>query len=446
MHSNLEKQEMANYLGISDELDLFSDIPAKFRKKAINIGKGVSEFEMIQEAREISSLNRGPDMINFLGNGIYDRIVPSSVDSLIGRSEFLTAYTPYQAEMSQGVLQSLFEYQSLMCELTGMDVANSSMYDGFTTLGEAVRMAYRINEKPEVLIPENIYGDKLKVVESYLCGLQIKLIKYRIDTKTGFIDLDDLQGKISDRTSSIVAEMPNSYGILDENIVKISQIKKNALLIAYVDPISLGMIVPPGEYGADIVVAEGQQLGIHMNFGGPALGILSFKKDYARKSPGRIIGETVDNRGKKAYVMTLQTREQHIRREKATSNICTNQALMAVASAIYLSTVGPSGLRKIAENTYKSARETKNRLSAVKIASKMQLLGKPFSDVLISFDKDVMALRSFLAGKGINGGVAAGVLFSTQSYPPNKGAFFSVTEKTTMNDIDALVRAMEVFQ
>ncbi len=445
MQSNLEKQEIAKFLNISDEMDLFLDIPAQYRKREIGIPSGISEYEVIEEARRAASYNKSAGMLNFLGNGIYRRIVPASVDSIIGRSEFLTAYTPYQAEMSQGVLQSLFEYQTYMCELTGMDVSNSSMYDGFTTLGEAVRMAHRINERRDILIPENIYDDKLKVMNSYLSGLNVRLVSYSVSKNTGFIDLDDIQSKLSKDTSAIVVEMPNSYGVIDENVIKVSQIKGDALLIAYVDPISLGMISPPGDYGADIVAAEGQQLGIHMNYGGPGLGILTFRKDYIRKSPGRIIGETQDNRGKRAYVMTLQTREQHIRREKATSNICTNQALMAIAATVYLGVIGPGGLKKIAQTTYVNSRSLKKKLSSMKSAGNSQITGKPFSDVLIEFKTDVSGLQEFLAANGINGGISLQKLASSPSLIPN-AAFFTATETTTSWEIDRLAATMEVFK
>ncbi len=445
MQSNSEKQEIAEFVGISDEMELFADIPEKFRKTGLKINPGISEYEVISRAINIAGKNGGSDLVNFLGNGIYDRVVPATVDSIISRSEFLTAYTPYQAEMSQGALQSLFEYQTFMAELTGMDISNSSMYDGFSTLGEAVRMAHRINEKRDVLIPENIYDDKLKVMESYLYGLPVRLVKYSIDRRSGFINIDDIQSKITDNTSAIVVEMPNALGIIDENVPKVQQIRKNALIIAYVDPVSLGMLAPPGDYGVDIVAAEGQQLGIHMNFGGPTLGILSFKKDYVRKSPGRIIGETVDRNGRRAYVMTLQTREQHIRREKATSNICTNQALMAIAATVYLGTVGPSGLRKIAETTYIKSRKLKESLTRLKIANKQQLTGKPFSDVLVSFRKDVEGLQAYLSNHGINGGLSLSKLSREAASAISNAAFFSTTEKTTDEAIAMLAEALEVF-
>lgn len=441
-----EHEEMLRVLNIKNKDELFSDVPGKVRKTSLDIPEGISEFDVLSKAREISALNRGVGYTNFLGNGIYDRVVPTSVDSLIGRTEFLTSYTPYQAEMSQGVLQSLFEYQSLVSQLTGMDVTNSSMYDGFTALGEAVRMAYRINGKHEMLVPETIYKDKLHVIETYMAGLHFKTVTYRIDPETGFTDLEDLQSKITENTSAIITEMPNGLGVIDENVPRIREIKKDALLIAYVDPISLGILNPPGEYDADIVVAEGQQLGIHKSYGGPLLGILSFKNDHVRKSPGRIIGESIDVNGKRAFVMTLQTREQHIRRQKAMSNICTNQALMAIAAATYLSVVGPSGLKKVATVTYSNARRLKSGLNSLQKSSEVQITGQPFSDVLVSLRYDIPDLQGKLFQKGILGGLPLSRFLPEDNPFPGNSHFFSVTEKNTPEEISKLLSTLEVIQ
>ena len=441
-----EHEEMLKILNIKDKDDLFSDVPRKVRKSSLNIPEGISEFGVLSAAKEISSMNRGVGYTNFLGNGIYDRVVPTSVDSLIGRTEFLTSYTPYQAEMSQGVLQSLFEYQSLMSQLTGMDVTNSSMYDGFTALGEAVRMAYRINGKTEVLVPETLYRDKLEVIHSYLAGLNVKILTYRVDHETGYTDLEDLGNKVNDNTGAIICELPNGLGIIDANVPKIRELKKNALLIAYVDPISLGILTPPGEYDADIVVAEGQQLGIHKSYGGPLLGILSFKNEHIRKSPGRIIGESIDVNGKRAFVMTLQTREQHIRREKAMSNICTNQALMAIAAASYLSIVGSSGLKKVATATYSNASRLKKGLVTLKISSGAQITGQPFSDVIISFSKEISDLQGKLFQKKILGGLPLSRLLDHDHSFAENSHFFSVTEKNTAKEINELLSTLEVIQ
>lgn len=445
MSVNQEHEEMLNFLQIKDKSELFSDVPHNVRKKNLKMKPGISEFELVEEARNYSLMNRGPGLVNFLGNGLYDRVIPTSVDSLIGRTEFLTSYTPYQAEMSQGVLQSLFEYQSLMCQLTGMDVTNSSMYDGYTALGEAVRMAYRVNEKTEVLLPESIYNGKLEVIKSYLAGLHVKLIFYKVNMETGHIDLNDISSRVNDNTCAIVCEQPNGLGIIDENVSRLQEFKKNALLIAYVDPISLGILKEPGSYGADIVVAEGQQLGIHRSFGGPLLGILSFKNEHIRRSPGRIIGESVDSHGKRAFVMTLQTREQHIRREKAMSNICTNQALMAIAAASYLSIVGAEGLKKVATMTYQNAKKLRTSIAASGKLSPRQLSGKPFSDVLVSLASPTEKLQEKLYDKGILGGVSLSRFLShgKGEVIPNS-FFFSVTEKTCDREIEQLKRALEV--
>lgn len=442
--SNDEVSSMMAQLGIKNIDDLFRDIPESVRKKGIDIDNGVSEYEIVSLARERASLNRGTDFIKFLGCGIYDRVIPSSVDSLIGRSEFLTSYTPYQPEISQGMLQSMYEYQSIMSDLMGMDVTNSSMYDGFTALGEAVRMAFRINGKSDVLIPENMYENKIDVIESYIWGLGIKLIKYGVDRKTGQINLEDLSGKVGENTGAIIVENPNSFGILDENALRVHEIKKDALLISYVDPISLGVVTPPGEYGTDIAVSEGQQLGIHSFLGGPLLGIMSFRKEYARKSPGRIIGESVDRDGKKAYVMTLQTREQHIRREKAMSNICTNQALMALAAAAYVSTLGGPGLRKVALTTLSRSRELRKRISGINGFDADIFTGTSFSDVPVRSSHPVEKIREHLHSCGILGAIPLSKLIPSLSREYPNTSFFSVTEKNDSGQIEKLAECLEV--
>lgn len=440
-----ENSAMMDYIGIKGDNELFSDIPSAIRKRGISINKGMSEYEVVKLAEEIGSANSIDNYTNFMGCGIYDRIIPSAVDSIIGRTEFITSYTPYQAEFSQGMLQSLFEYQSLISDLMGMDMTNSSIYDGATALGEAVRMAHRINEKAEILIPENIYRSKMDVIHSYSAGLNLKFVTYSFEKGTGYLDLNDLSSKISANTSAIICENPNSFGIIDPNVTKIQEIKGDALLISYVDPISLGTVVPPGSYGADISVAEGQQLGIHRQFGGPLLGLFSFRKEYLRKSPGRIIGMTSDTKGKRAFVMTIQTREQHIRREKATSNICTNQALMALASAVYLSVVGPDGLRKIAKVTISQAKKLRDAVSGIRGYDARILSGTPFSDVLVKMPKNPADVQKALYSRGILGPVPSSALFSEVKGLDNT-AFFSVTEKTTDAMIKHLVDSLGAIQ
>ena len=444
MMSNNEESEMMKLLGIRDIDDLFADVPEGIKGKIIRIPNGISEDELIGEANLISHLNRNHEYYNFLGNGIYDRIIPSSVDAIVGRSEFETSYTPYQAEISQGMLQSLFEYQSIVSDLTEMDMTNSSMYDGYSALGEAVRMAFRINGKKEVLIPANMYDDKVKVIESYTEGLDMKFVRYSLDHNRGYVNLDDIQEKMTDNTAAIVCELPNAYGILDENIPRIQEIKKDSVLISYYDPISLGSVIPPGQYGTDIAVSEGQQLGLHPNFGGPLLGLFSFKKEHVRRSPGRIIGETLDTNGKRAFVMTLQTREQHIRRAKATSNICTNQALMALTALTYLSIIGKNGLKKIADATVSASSNLKNQMVKHNLIDPNTVTGVPFSDVLVSFKKQQNGLQQQLAKKMILGGLEMSRLINKKYDSINNAHFFSVTERTTKEHIGKLIDTLEV--
>ena len=429
---------MLDYLGFKNFEDLFSDIPAKIRKGNLRMDPHHSEYDLIRQAGFLASKNNYEDFSNFLGCGVYDRIIPSSVDSILSRSEFLTAYTPYQAEISQGMLQSLFEYQSIISDLFGMDVTNSSMYDGPTSLGEAVRMAIRVNERRVILLPENIYRNKMKIIENYTSGLNVVLQTYKLDDRTGMIDLNDIASKINQDVSAVVVENPNSYGIIDENVLKVKELLNGALLIAYVDPVSLGAVRPPGSYGADIAVAEGQQLGIHQNFGGPYLGIFTFRKELARKAPGRIIGQTTDVNGRTGYVMTLQTREQHIRRAKATSNICTNQALMAVAAVSYLTIIGPDGLRKVALASAENSIKLKKSLSSLGNVNADIFTGTSFSDVPVRIDIEVEKLQEKLKHDKIFGGIDASSLFAFPRKTDEHVYFFSVTEKTTDDDIKRL--------
>ena len=435
--SSKDGSGMLNFLSLDSVDALFSDIPKNSRTDGLKIGHGVEENELLLQAAAISGKNHASECINFLGNGAYRRIIPSVVDTVVSMGEFQTSYTPYQPEISQGMLQALFEYQSVISDLTAMDVTNSSMYDGPTALGEAARMAYRCSNGNEILIPSILYRNKLSVIQNYLAGLPVRMVPYRIDPSTGQIDLQDLEAKITDHTFGIVAENPSSLGVIDPNVMKIASIKKNALLITYYDPVSLGILKPPGEYGTDIAVGEGQQLGMHLNLGGPYLGLFSFANEYLRKSPGRIMGQTTDSQGRRAFVMTLQTREQHIRRDRAMSNICSNQALMAVAALSYLATVGPSGLKSVAARTFSNSKLLVDSFERAKIG-KFTMKGIPFSDVLINLQLDEKTLSTRLHKSCIAGGIAAGRILTTDA---KGGYFFSVTEATTHDHIQSLVKA-----
>ena len=439
-----ERSFMLQAMNMKSMDELFSDVPASMRKKGLRVPPGISEYELMEEAKNIAAMNRYEGYRKFLGCGIYDRIIPSSVDSIISRSEFLTSYTPYQPEMSQGMLQSLFEYQSLMSDLMGMDVTNASMYDGYSALAEAVRMAYRINGKTEVLIPETLYRGKLRVIESYTRGLGLKLISYGYEKETGFADLDDLSKKVGENVSSVICENPNGFGILDENVPSLREVVGKSMIISYVDPVSLGVIRPPGDYDSDIAVAEGQSLGVHKNLGGPLLGIMSFKREHIRKSPGRIIGESVDSDGKKAYVMTLQTREQHIRREKAMSNICSNQALMAVAASTYLSILGKKGLRNVALKTASNMKKLIETFRHVEGYNPDLFSGKHFLDLPVKAPVDNEKLRKSLLEKNIQGAIPFDSILPNLSDLFRNTSFFSVTEKHNDDDFSALKSALEV--
>lgn len=425
-----ETDEILNYLNIKSQDELFNDIPGKL-KVSIDLGAPMDEFSLIKSIEMEGKKNiRGT--INFLGNGIYDRFIPPLVDEIIGRNEFLTSYTPYQPEISQGILHSLFEYQSIISDLTEMDVTNSSMYDGFTSLAEAVRMAYRINGKNEVLIPENIYKSQLSIIKNYTEGLNLKFIKYSFGSD-GLINLEDIKNKNSDKTCAIIVANPNLFGLIDENAFHVNEIKKDSILITYYDPVSLGLIIPPGEYGTDIAVAEGQQLGIHMNYGGPLLGLFSFNKEYVHRSPGRLIGLSKDIQGRKAFVMTLQAREQHIRRAKAMSNICSNQALLAVASLAYLSIIGSDGLKKIALITMNKSKKLKKELGSIGVNPVFD--GINFSDNLFYFNRN-----DILEKNNISGGIKLSELSECIGY--KDASFFSVTEKTSDNSIEQLAKIL----
>jgi glycine dehydrogenase subunit 1 len=351
--SQAEREEMLKEIGVESIEDLLVDIPEEARFKGkLNLPPPLSEMEVEELLEDISSLN-DTGYINFLGAGVYDHYIPRVIDHIVSRSEFYTAYTPYQAEVSQGTLQAMYEYQSLISELTAMEVSNASMYDGASALAEAVLMALRIKKgRGKILIPENLNPLYRKVIESYLHGQKISLLEVRFDRDSGQLDVEDLERKI-ENASAIVLQHPNFFGILEDpfRIGSIAK-EKDVPFIVFFDPISLGILAPPGEYGADIAVAEGQSLGINLSFGGPYIGIFTTRREYIRQLPGRISGMTVDRDGKRGFVMALQTREQHIKRERATSNICTNQMLCALRVAVYLTIMGKAGIREVAEQSF----------------------------------------------------------------------------------------------
>ena len=339
--------------------DLFSNIPAKVRlKTALDLPALLSEPELLENLRAQSEQNR--ESSPFLGAGSYKHFIPSAVKHIVGRSEFYTAYTPYQAEASQGTLQAIYEYQSMICELTGMDVANASMYDGATALAEAALLACRVTGRKEVLVSAAVHPHYRELLKTYCAAADLIIREIPYDPKTG-LTAEALN--LCARSACFIVQQPNFFGNI-ESVSRLAEMihKNKSLFIVSVDPVSLGCLKAPGEYGADLVVGEGQALGNPQNFGGPGLGLFACRKEFLRQTPGRIVGATVDTEGKRGFVLTLSTREQHIRRERATSNICSNQALCALAACAYLSIMGKTGLKKVAELCLQKANYLKKLL------------------------------------------------------------------------------------
>jgi glycine dehydrogenase subunit 1 len=367
-HSDEDRKQMLERLGIESEDDLFEEIPAKFHlREPLPIGEGKTEPDTKRLFAEIAAKNNPSiGMISFLGGGVYDHFVPSAIRNLTSRPEFATAYTPYQPEVSQGTLRVIFEFQTHVSRITGMDVANASMYDAATALAEASLMAAKIKRRDKILYPANLNPRYLAVVTRYLAGQDIDLQEIPFVADTGEIDTGELGTKLSEDVAGVIVQTPNYFGGFERPWTYQSDIHdKGALLIAVVDPISLSILRPPGAWGADIVTGEGQSLGNEMNFGGPLLGFMACRKDYIRQMPGRIVSETTDVEGRTGYVLTLQTREQHIRREKATSNICTNQGLVATRATIYLSLLGETGFTELGRVCYEKAHQLAEMIQAI---------------------------------------------------------------------------------
>lgn len=355
-HTEEDKQAMLQKIGVKSFEELISVIPEKLRFKGnLNLPEALSELEAVKHCQALARLNsHQKEYVSFLGGGIYDHYIPAVIDHIISRSEFYTAYTPYQPEVSQGTLQTIYEYQSLICELFAMDVSNAGMYDAASAFAESCHMARSITKRNKILIADTIHPYYRQVIDTYTHGLNIPIVNCGCMLgDEGRVSLKGVEEAIDNDTAAILVQHPNFYGVL-EPVRELSAIahKYNALLIVCVDPISLGLLAPPGQYDADIAVGEGQVLGIPPSLGGPLLGILTCRKDFVRMLPGRLVGKTTDIEDKTGYVLILQTREQHIRREKATSNICTNEALCALAATIYLSVMGKEGIKEVSRQCY----------------------------------------------------------------------------------------------
>ena len=443
------KHEMMKEIGIKSIDELYADIPAKYRlRKPLNLPEGMSEFEVKKHVETLLSKGKTcNDMPVFLGAGCWPHYVPAVVEEVVHRSEFLTSYTPYQPEISQGMLQALFEYQSMICELTSMDVANCSMYDWASALGEAARMASRIKGRSEILIPKIIHPERMATLKTYAepAGITVKQVAY--DADEGQLSLEDLKAKLSDKTAAVYIENPTYLGFVEEQVDEISQEAHahGALFLVGLDPTSLGILKPPGEYGADIVIGEAQPLGNPMNYGGPLLGIMACRDDMIliRQMPGRIIGLTTTQDGKRSgFCMTMQTREQHIRREKATSNICSNEALCALASAVYMSLLGPEGLRELGEIVLSKARYAMELISKIKGIKTPVFKSYHFKEFTVGFDKiglSVKEVNDRLLERNIHGGKD----ISSEFPELGQTALFCVTEIHSKEEIQNLAEALE---
>jgi glycine dehydrogenase subunit 1 len=429
---------MLQQIGVHSIADLFRSVPSALQlKRPLNVPPALTEMELTQHMQQLAGRNRvGEKAVCFLGGGSYDHFIPAVVDAVAGRSEYYTAYTPYQAEASQGSLQVFFEYQTLICQLTGMDVANASLYDGGSAVAEAVLMARTITQRyGRILIAESVHPEYRRTLATYLTNLDVDI--QTLGTPQGFLDPDDLKQAIDEHTACVVVQQPNFFGGLEEveHLVQTAH-SKGALFIVSFDPISLGLLKRPGQYGADIAVAEGQCLGNPMVYGGPYLGILACQQQFVRKMPGRLVGQTVDRDGKRCWVLTLQTREQHIRREKATSNICTNQGLMALKAAVYLAALGPHGLKETAELCTRKAHYVAEQLTALP-GVRLKFKRPFFKEFTIAVEGNVSALLSRLLDRGFHGGLPLG-----RWYPALSDCVsVAVTEKRTRAEIDGLVKA-----
>ncbi|MFN2340485.1 MAG: aminomethyl-transferring glycine dehydrogenase subunit GcvPA [Halanaerobium sp.] len=435
-----EKNKMLKEIGIEAVEDLFQMIPeAVTAAEDLNISPGISELELMRTAQLQAGKNKSlEDQISFLGAGAYDHYVPGIIDALISRSEFYTAYTPYQAELSQGTLEAIYEYQSMICDLTGMGIANASMLDGGSAAAEAVTMAARITRNSKVLLPDTVNPAYREVIKTYGAGQDLEFVN--LESTETVLDPAQIEANLDDQTAVVVLQYPNFYGSLEkmEEISEIIKNNKKTLMLVIANPILLGILKAPADFGADIVVGEAQNLGSGLNYGGPNLGFMACQDDrkMLRQLPGRIVGKTKDVEGKEGFVLTLQTREQHIRREKATSNICTNEALNALMATIYLSTMGREGLKEVGEHCYHKAHylaEKIDNLNGFEVSNKDNF----FNEFVLKTEKDNKKLIEELLAAGI-------IIGYNLEAVAKEGILVSVTEKRTKAEMDKLVENLEV--
>jgi glycine dehydrogenase subunit 1 len=431
-----EKRQMLDMIGAARIEDLFGCIPDHLKlKHDLRIPEGGSEPVVLRYFSSQASRNASADRFPiFLGAGAYHHFIPSIIDAIISRSEFYTAYTPYQPEISQGTLQAIFEYQTLICQLTGMEVANASLYDGSSALAEAVLMAHRINKRGRLILPAGLHPHYRRVLHTYIDNLGIQIDEAPL-TQEGGLDAARLQSLLSEEHTAVVFQTPNFFGILEDLEALLPIVQSRGLLSIVVVPeaLSLGLLKPPGEFGADIVVGEGQSFGIPLGFGGPYLGFFATQDRHKRQMPGRVAGLTVDSEGRPGFVLTLSTREQHIRREKATSNICTNQGLCALIASIFLSTLGRQGLRQMAEQNVQKCHFLSKR-----VEDRLIYKGPAFNELTLRCPCEPATLNEKFMEAGIIGGLPLGRYFPDRA----DQMLVCVTEQNTREDIE---RFIEIF-
>lgn len=434
-----ERKEMLEAIGLKSAEELFDSIPQDLRlQRPLNTPAALSEIELLNLFEKMGRRNAGARRPSFLGGGAYSHYIPTIVDHILSRSEFFTAYTPYQPEISQGTLQTIFEFQTLVCQLTGMEVANASMYDGSTALAEAVLMAERVTKRSKVISSGAVHPQYLEVVKTYVqhAGIDLELVGF--DSQTG--QSGSLADSVDDQTAALVVQSPNFFGCVEDlaALADAAHAKGALLVVAVTEAMSLGLLKSPGACGADIVVAEGQSFGVPLSFGGPYVGLFATREKYARQIPGRLVGEAYDKQGRRGFVLTLATREQHIRREKATSNICTNEGLIALAATVYMETMGRRGIQEAARQCLQKAAYAARGIGSLNGFS-LPFSGPRFNEFVVRGPLDASELLSRLGKeKGIQGGISL-----WQFFPDWPNDFLvCVTETNSRAEIDALVEGL----
>ena len=439
-----EESALLGELGLHSIEELFTDVPRKVRLGRLGIGAPKEEMEVVRTVDSMLERNRPYSKFSsFLGGRISIRYQPALVDAILSRSEFYTSYTPYQPEASQGMLQSLFEFQSLWVELTGMDAANASLYDGATAAGEALLLARRIREGRRFLIPASLPWEEKSVLENYASGFGIRLDEVPYDDKTGRLDLDFVRREVaSGEVFGLLADIPNGFGLVDEGLLDLKSILGDIPYVVAADPLALSVLAPPGDWGADIVIGEGQGFGMAPSFGGPLLGLFACRSAHLRLSPGRIVGATTDSNGRRAFTLTLQTREQHIRRSRATSNICTNQSLLALAFVVYASTLGPSGLAQLQHRLTEKSRTLASALGSIDGISSPRFEAPYLGEFAIEVQRG--RARDFLdrlRRRKVLGGHVLADPRPGRTSPGGELVLTAATELTTEKDIQKYARA-----